>query len=162
MRKLNFLHHEIRTPWWKQCWYNGIFSKLSGTFIEFSKFRESEESLKHELGSVWRSALLHVSLWSSGNISVSYTGDPGFHLHNPHFWFLIFMSLNSVKTFRENSIAWEQSSSYNPQITPIDNHGHWITWKRITTNEIIKCVRKMDSISTETLYLTFTLLKQYL
>ena len=33
----------------------GVFSKWSGTFIEFSKFREfreSEESVKHELGSV--------------------------------------------------------------------------------------------------------------
>ena len=31
---------------------NGVFSKWSGTFIEFREFRESEESLKHELGSV--------------------------------------------------------------------------------------------------------------
>ena len=31
---------------------NGVFSKWSGTFIEFSEFRESEESPKHELGSV--------------------------------------------------------------------------------------------------------------
>ena len=30
----------------------GVFSKWSGTFIEFSEFRESEESLKHELGLV--------------------------------------------------------------------------------------------------------------
>ena len=32
--------------------HNGLFSKWSGTFIEFREFRESEESLKHELGSV--------------------------------------------------------------------------------------------------------------
>ena len=25
----------------------GVFSKWSGTFVEFSEFRESEESLKH-------------------------------------------------------------------------------------------------------------------
>ena len=34
---------------------NGVFSKWSGTFVEFSdfsEFRESEESLKHELGSI--------------------------------------------------------------------------------------------------------------
>ena len=34
---------------------NGVFSKWSRTvteFNEFSEFRESEESLKHELGSV--------------------------------------------------------------------------------------------------------------
>ena len=30
----------------------GVFSKWSRTFIEFSEFRESEESLKHELGSI--------------------------------------------------------------------------------------------------------------
>ena len=30
----------------------GVFSQWSGTFIEFSEFRESEESLKHEMGSV--------------------------------------------------------------------------------------------------------------
>ena len=49
----------------------GVFSKWSGTFIDFSEFRESEESLKHEFGSVKGSALLPVSLWSSGIISVS-------------------------------------------------------------------------------------------
>ena len=32
--------------------HKGVFSKKSGTFIEFSEFIESEESLKHELGSV--------------------------------------------------------------------------------------------------------------
>ena len=32
--------------------HSGVFSKWRGTFIEFSEFRESEESLKHELGSV--------------------------------------------------------------------------------------------------------------
>ena len=31
---------------------NGIFSKWSRTFIEFREFRESEKSLRHELGSV--------------------------------------------------------------------------------------------------------------
>ena len=39
----------------KQNKHSGVFSKWSGTSIEFSEFREfreSEESLKHELGSV--------------------------------------------------------------------------------------------------------------
>ena len=31
---------------------NGVFSKWSRTFIEFREFRESEKSLRHELGSV--------------------------------------------------------------------------------------------------------------
>ena len=46
--------------------------------IDFSDFRESEKSLKHELGSILESALLPVSLWYSGIISVSYRGaNPG-------------------------------------------------------------------------------------
>ena len=53
-------------------------TELSLNSVKFSKFRESEESLKHELGSVFGSALLPVSLWSSGIISVSYIGDLGF------------------------------------------------------------------------------------
>ena len=32
--------------------YIGVFSKWSRTFIEFSEFRESEKSMRHELGSV--------------------------------------------------------------------------------------------------------------
>ena len=64
---------------------NGVFSEWSGTFIEFSEFREYEGSLKHKLGSVKGSALLPVSLWSSGIISVSYKGDLGSQSHNPHF-----------------------------------------------------------------------------
>ena len=42
----------------------GASPKCSRTFIEFSdfrKFREFEKSLKHELGSIYRSCLSHVS-----------------------------------------------------------------------------------------------------
>ena len=66
----------------------GVFSKWSRTFIEFSEFRdfrESEKSLRYELGSVSGSALLPVALWLSGRVSVSYTGDPGFQLYNLPF-----------------------------------------------------------------------------
>ena len=59
---------------------NGVFSKWSRTFIEFSefrKFRESEKSLRRELGSVQGYALLLVALWMGGRVSVSYTGGPG-------------------------------------------------------------------------------------
>ena len=31
-------------------WYNGVFLKWSRTFAEFSEFRETDKSLKHELG----------------------------------------------------------------------------------------------------------------
>ena len=89
------------------------FPKWSRTFIKFSEFRESEEfsefrefekSLEHELGSVEGSALLPMSLWYSGIISVSYTGDHGIQSSNPPFWLLIILPLNS-KTFRENAIT---------------------------------------------------------
>ena len=67
---------------------NGVFSKWSRTFVEFTgfrEFRESEKSLRHELGSVLGSALLPVALWLSGRVSVSYTGDPRFQPCNFSF-----------------------------------------------------------------------------
>ena len=42
-------------------------------FTEFSEFMESDKLLKHELGSVLRSCLSHVSCWHCGSIMVSYT-----------------------------------------------------------------------------------------
>ena len=33
-------------------WDIGVFPKWSRTFTEFSEFRETDKSLKHELGSV--------------------------------------------------------------------------------------------------------------
>ena len=44
-------------------------------FSEFSKFRESDKSLKHDLGSILGSSLLPMSCWLSGNIQVSYKRD---------------------------------------------------------------------------------------
>ena len=47
-----------------------------------------------------------MCLWHSGIVSVSHTGDSGFEPSNL-FKIIIFLSLNSlnsVKTFRENSI----------------------------------------------------------
>ena len=83
--------------------------------LNSSEFRESEKSLKHELGSIWLSSLLAVCLWHSGRVSVSHTGDSGFEPSN-FFKIIIFLSLNSlnpVKTFRENSIGvlptWNRS-----------------------------------------------------
>ena len=58
--KLNLIHasvdlqnsvkSEISAPFRENP--NGVFSKCSRTFIELSEFRESEKSLRHELGSV--------------------------------------------------------------------------------------------------------------
>ena len=42
-------------------------------FTEYREFRESDKSLKHEMGSFSRSRLQHVSCWYSGSILVSYT-----------------------------------------------------------------------------------------
>ena len=44
-------------------------------FSEFSKFRESDKSVKHEHGYILGSSLLPVSCWLSGNIQVSYKRD---------------------------------------------------------------------------------------
>ena len=67
----------------------GVFLKWSRTFIEISKFRESEKSLKHELGSILGSSLLPVSLWHSGITSVSCTKDSGFKYSNSFNYFVI-------------------------------------------------------------------------
>ena len=87
-----------------------VFRKWNRTFIEFSEFRESDKSLKHDLGSI----LLHVSYWCCGSILVSYTRSSKFEpsytrgsRFEPFQWieqfFLSLNLLNSVKTFRENS-----------------------------------------------------------
>ena len=50
-----------------------------------------------------------MSPWTSGRVSVSYTGDRGFKNSNL-FEIILFLSLNSansVKTLRENSIKGE-------------------------------------------------------
>ena len=107
-------------------WNNGVFSKWSRTFIEFSEFRESEKSLKHELGSILGSALLPVSLWSSGIIFVSYTGDHGFQPHNPHFWFLTFWENSNM------SHIMQTHSSVN--VCPIvfkENMTIFLTYKQL-------------------------------
>ena len=86
------------------CYNNGVFSKWSRTFIKFSQFREfreSEKSLRHELGSVQGSALLTVALWLSGTVSVSYTGGPRFQPSYPPFGFLIFF-VTEFSEFSEN------------------------------------------------------------
>ena len=41
---------------------NGVFPKLSRTFSEFSEFRESDKSLKHELGSIYKDPVSHMCL----------------------------------------------------------------------------------------------------
>ena len=42
-------------------------------FIEFTKFRESDKSLKHELESVERFCLSHVACWCCDSILLSNT-----------------------------------------------------------------------------------------
>ena len=46
-------------------------------------------------------SLLAVCLWHSGRVSVSHTGYSGFEYSNL-FKIILFLSLNSVKTIREN------------------------------------------------------------
>ena len=60
------------------------------------------------------SSLSAVSLWQSGRVSVSHTGDSGCE-SSTFFKIILFLSLNSlnsVKAFRENSIgSWLLSLS---------------------------------------------------
>ena len=63
------------------------------------------------MGSVKGSALLHVSLWDSGIISVSYTGGPGFQSCNLPFDF--FLSLNSKGYHTRNLIGKFQNQPAN-------------------------------------------------
>ena len=48
------VHKDIHscTPVWFPRSNIGVFPKWSRTFIEFSEFRESDNSLQHELGSI--------------------------------------------------------------------------------------------------------------
>ena len=74
-------------------------------FSEFSKFREFDKSLKHELGSIKRSYLSHVSCWHCGSILVLRTRIARFKSSSVMTnIFLSLNSLSSVKTFNENSI----------------------------------------------------------
>ena len=58
---------------WNTEWcYPKVRTRLL-VFFEFSEFTESDKSLKHELGSLWRSSLLHMSSWHRGIITVSCT-----------------------------------------------------------------------------------------
>ena len=68
-------------------------------FTEFSEFRESIETWNRIILTVFSVVL---SLWLSGRVSVSHTGGHGFEPSNL-FKIILFLSLNSVKTFRKNS-----------------------------------------------------------
>ena len=71
---------------------------------EFSECSESDQSLNHELGSISRSCLSHVSCWRCGSILVSNVRDSRFqpfYCDDKYFCH----RMNSVKTLWENSIA---------------------------------------------------------
>ena len=51
---------------------------MNQNFSEFSEFRESDKSLKEELGSIQRFSLLPVSCWRCGRILISFTGGDRF------------------------------------------------------------------------------------
>ena len=74
---------------------------------EFTEFSKSDKLLKQELGSVQRSCLSHVSCWCCGNILLSYTRGGWMASSTPfNVMTNIFVIefIDSVKTFRENSI----------------------------------------------------------
>ena len=68
--------------------HNGVFPKWSRTFSEFSKFRESDELLKHKLGSV---KYLVCYLCFNDSISV------GSRFETQSILFKDILSLNSIR-----------------------------------------------------------------
>ena len=60
------------------CFQNGVFPRWNRNSIEFSELRKSDKSLKHELGTIERSCLSHMSCWHCGSIMVSNTIDGRF------------------------------------------------------------------------------------
>ena len=111
-------HWEYLRRWWHQNGDN-LFHipfkrnknhKCGRTFIEFSEFRESEKSLKHELGSIEGSSLLPVSLWHMQwyhPVSLSHTAIL--------LIFIIFMSMNSVKMLL--FIKWSRYTCSEKQLS---------------------------------------------
>ena len=100
----------------QRCKDNGVFPKWSRTFAEFSDFRETDKSLKHELDQ-FKDPVSHMCLagtvvapWSlaqevaglspfkdhcCGSMLVSYTRD-GWVAGSSPFNVMIFLSLNSA------------------------------------------------------------------
>ena len=78
---------------------DGVFLKWSRTFVEFCEFRETDKSLKHELGF----NLLHVSYWHCGSMLVSYRRAGWVAFSSPFnvIYFLSMNSPNSVKNIYE-------------------------------------------------------------
>ena len=82
---------------------------------KFTEFRESDKSLKHELGWIYISSLLPVSSWHCSDISVLYTRDSRFKYSNP---FDLTFFVIKVVAFSENiegkhsPPAWTQEAYY--------------------------------------------------
>ena len=71
---------------------------------KFSEFRESERSLRHEMMVNLKILSVTCASWHRGRVLVSYTRDSSFEYDNPFLKIILFLSLSSVTTFRENSI----------------------------------------------------------
>ena len=63
------------------------FSLIERKFSGFREFRESDKSMKHELSSIWRSVLSHVSCWHCGHIPAPHKKGCRFE---QSFWNIIF------------------------------------------------------------------------
>ena len=72
-------------------------------FIEFNEFKESDKSLKHELASI-KDPLCYLCLAGAVVASLSLTQEVAGS--SPFTVMTIFLSMNSAKTFRENSNVW--------------------------------------------------------
>ena len=78
------------------CKFQWSFPQMEQEFNEFSTFRVSDKSLKHELESISSSCFLHVSCCCCGSILASNTmGDrfDPFYCNDKYFWHWILFSL---------------------------------------------------------------------
>ena len=80
-------------------------AKWSKTFTEFSEFRESEKSLRLELGLVWGSALLSVALWLCGSVAFCLLHRKSWVPTLQSSFLILIFFVTEGKAFRENSNA---------------------------------------------------------
>ena len=93
-------------------------------FTEFSKFRDSDKSLKHELGSILRSCVSRVSCWCCGSILLSYTRG-GWVAGLSPFAVMTNNSMDSVNSMKSVYHLQRQSVSKDVRIDGVHSVKQW-------------------------------------
>ena len=108
----------------------------------FTEFRESDKSMKHELRSIQRPCLSHMSCWCCASILVSYTrlaGSSPFTVMTNRSIFVTEFSEFS-ETFRKNFIEWFFSQLF-PRILHFSVSNIWWTQSYlISLKPIFLCI----------------------